>query len=52
LLEEKLPGDWKILNSSHAYQKDDAGTILFDVIAQPSTTNANTIVTYEVEVLE
>ena len=52
LLEEKLPGDWKILNSSHPYQKDDAGTILFDVIAQPSTTNANTIVTYEVEVLE
>ncbi len=51
LLEEKQPGEWKILKSSHRYERDDARTVLFDVTALPSEKSGDTIITYEVEVL-
>lgn len=52
LLEEKLPGEGRILRSSHQYKKDDDRTILFDVIARPSAAQGDTIITYEVEVIQ
>jgi len=30
-IEETIPGDWKILESSHPYKKEDSGTAIFQV---------------------
>jgi hypothetical protein len=30
-VEETIPGDWKILESSHQYKKEDSGTAVFSV---------------------
>ncbi len=30
-VEEAIPGDWKILESSHPYKKEDSGTAIFSV---------------------
>jgi hypothetical protein len=32
-VEETIPGDWKILESSHPYRKEDSGTAVFSVKA-------------------
>ncbi|MEW6720607.1 MAG: DUF4139 domain-containing protein, partial [Thermodesulfobacteriota bacterium] len=30
-VEEAIPGDWKILESSHPYKKEDSGAAVFSV---------------------
>jgi hypothetical protein len=32
---EPIPGDWKILEATHAYEKEDSGTAVFPVKADP-----------------
>lgn len=50
LLQDTLPGEWRILKASHPYEKLDARNIQFDITAPSSAQKGETIVTYEVEV--
>jgi hypothetical protein len=44
---EPLPGDWKVLESSHPYKKEDAFTVAFEV---PVKKDGETKLTYKVRV--
>jgi hypothetical protein len=49
VLEERLPGDWRITKSSHAHEKVDAGLIRFTIDVPPSSKQDQLVLTYTVE---
>ncbi len=50
LLQDSLPGNWKILDASHKYTKLNAGNIQFDLEAPPSKDGKGMIISYRVAV--
>jgi hypothetical protein len=48
VVEEQIPGDWKIRSASHDYEELSAGLIAFNVMVPPSEQQGETVLTYEV----